>query len=223
MASFSPRLNLKRPVIGDPHVTQDHYDNLTLLDGFPGLYICTSGTRPAGWGAAHSGMRIWETDTSLEWYWNGTAFRRINPLGLLGDPAELAADFPTAATSATTALTTTVTVPVTNSGSTTKRIRVSASFYGLDNGTGTTFGACEVSLYRDSTALKTVLWRGRPTTATSPLDWGPGGTIEAYDATPAGSQTFTLRVNSLSSVGGTTTLRASPTQKATLAVEEVGL
>ena len=223
MASFSPRLNLKRPVGADPFLTQDYYDNLTLLDGSPGVYITTSGARPAGWGAAHSGMHIWETDTELLWRWNGTAWRRSAPVGLLADPSEITTDFSTAATAAVTAITCAVTVPATHSGSTTKRIRVSASWYGLDNGTLSTLGACEISLWRGATSLKTLLWRGRPTTATNPLDWGTGGTIEAYDAPTAGAQTYTLKINSLSSVGGTTTLRAATTAKAHLAVEEVGL
>jgi hypothetical protein len=168
-------------------------------------------------------MHIWETDTALLWRWNGTIFVRCYPLGLLGDPAEISADFATAATTATAAITTTVTVPATTAGSTTKRIRVSASWYGLDNGTSTTLGACEVSLYRGAVLLKSQIARGRPTTATSPLDWGVGGTIEAYDASPAGANTYTLRINSLASVGGTTTLRASATTRAHLAVAEEGL
>lgn len=223
MSVLSTRLALKRPVGADPFLVQDYYDNLTLLDGYPGIYICTSGSRPAGWGAAHSGMHIWETDTELLWRWNGTAWRRSRPLGLLADPSEITTDFSTAATTATTAITAAVTVPATHAGSTTKRIRISGSWYGLDNGTSTTLGACEVSIWRGSTALKTLLWRGRPNTATSPLDWGMGGTIETYDNPTAGAQTYTLRVNSLSAVGGTTTLRAAATAKAQLAVEEVGL
>lgn len=223
MPVLSTRLGLKRPVGADPFLTQDYYDNLTLLDDYPGVFICTSGSRPAGWGAAHSGMRIFETDTELLWRWNGTAWRRAYPLGLLADPAEITTDFSTASTAAVTAITCGVTVPATHAGSTTKRIRVSASWYGLDNGTNTTLGACEVSLYRGTTPLKVLLWRGRPTTATNPLDWGTGGTIEAYDAPSAGAQTYTLRINSLSSVGGTTTLRAATTARAHLAVEERGL
>jgi hypothetical protein len=223
MPSTSPRLGLKRPVGADAFLTQDMYDNLTLLDGFPGIVPCTSGARPAGWGAAHSGMHIFETDTDLLWRWNGSAWRRAFPIGLLADPAEITTDYSTASTSPVTAITTGVNVPATNAGSTTKRIKVSCSFYGLDNGTSTTFGACEISLWRGATSLKTVLWRGRPTTAADPLEWGMGGTIEAYDATPAGAQTFTVKVNSLSSVGGTTTLRAASTARAHLAVEEVGL
>lgn len=225
MSSTSPRLGLVRPVTADSFQTSDHFNNLTLLDGFPGVFICTSGTRPGSWGAAHTGMLIFETDTSLMWRWNGTIFVRHMPVGLLGT-TDLTTDFSTAATSATTAISCAVTVPPTTVGSTTKRIRVSGSWNALDNGTSTTLGACEVSLYRASTALKTLLWRGRPNTAASPLDWGMGGTIEAYDdagGVAGGALTYTLRINSIASVGGTSTLRASAAAHAQLAVTETGL
>ena len=224
MSSPSPRIGLKRPLGADGWLLQDFVDNFNLLDAMPGVTPCTSGAgRPSTWGASQNGMYISETDTGLLWRWNGSIFVRAHPVGLLADPSEIAADFPTASTTAVAAITANVTVPATTAGSTTKRIRVSASWYALDNGTSTTLGACEVSLWRGAVALKTMQWRGRPNTAASPLDWGTGGTIEAWDAPAAGAQTYTLRVNSLASIGGTTYLRASPTTKATLAVIEEGL
>ncbi|MEU8280273.1 hypothetical protein ACFYOK_38760 [Microbispora bryophytorum] len=38
------------------------------------VITCTSSTRPA---SPVTGMRIWETDTSVEWVWDGTAWRVI--------------------------------------------------------------------------------------------------------------------------------------------------
>jgi hypothetical protein len=222
MSSLSQRLGLKRPDTADGFSTVDISNNWGILDNYPGTYICTAGTRPVGWGAAHSGMQIWETDTSLMWRWNGSAFVRTRPTGLLG-LSEITTDFSTALTSATAAITANVTVPVTNAGSTTKRIRISASWYSLENGTTSTLGASEVSLYRGSTALKVLLWRGRPFDSTDPQDNAGGGTIEAYDNPAAGAQTYTLRINSIASVGGTTVLKAAVTAPAHLAVEEVGL
>lgn len=224
MSSSSTRIGLKRPVTSDPFQTSDEFDNLSLLDSFPGIFICTSGSRPGGWGAGHEGMLIHETDTDLYWRWTGAAFVRLGPLGLLADPVELTTDFSTAATSPTAALQASgVIIPATNAGSTTKRVKVTGTWYGADNGTNTTLGACEISLYYNSTRMKTILCRGRPTTAASPLDWGVGGTISACVAAAAGSQNFSLRINSLASVGGTSTLRASATTPAQLIVEEVGL
>lgn len=232
MPSLSTRLGLKRPLVSDGFVTQDLYDNLTLLDGYPGYFICSSSTRPGTWGVSQAGQRIVESDTNLAWRWTGSGWVRVAPVGLLGY-SELTADFSTNATSATSispsavALTNTVTIPATTTGSTTKRIKVVASFYAVDNGTATTLGVAEVSLYRDGTPTQLFTTRisGRPNTATSQLDWGNGGTIIAYD-TPAvggGSTTYSLRVNSLAAVGGTSTLRASATTRATLTVEEVGV
>lgn len=226
MSSLTPRLGLKRPVGADGFVTLDHFNNLTLLDAYPGAFICTAGSRPAGWGAGNNGQFIYETDTGLNWKWNGTGWVRTNPTGLLGS-AEIVANFSTASTSPSAAITCNVTVPATTVGSTAKRIMVSGAWYVAYNGTATTLGALEVSLYRTGlgTPLMVQLIRGRPITATSPLDWGIGGTIIGYDvpAVAGGSLTYTLNVNSLASVGGTSVMVASSTQPARLAVEEVGI
>lgn len=225
MASPTPRLALVRPSTSDGFSTTQHAANLTLLDAFPGVYVTTVAAPPAGWGVAHTGMLMLQTDSvpaGLLWRWTGTEFVRVMPVGLLGT-SDITADFSTPNTAAQTAITCNATVPVTNAGSTAKRVRVSASFYSLDNGTTTTLGACEVSLWRDAVLLKTFLWRGRPYDSTDPLDSGNGGTIEAFDNPAAGARVYTLKVNSISAVGGTTTLRASPTTPAQLAVVEVGL
>lgn len=82
MPTPSAHLGLAVPDTSDPFSTEDLADNWGVLDKFPGTYICTSATHPA-WGAAQQGMRILETDTGLEWRWDGLAFQRIAPIGLL--------------------------------------------------------------------------------------------------------------------------------------------
>lgn len=229
MPSSSTRLSLKRPLTTDAFSTQDIYDNWTTLDGFPGLFICTSSTRPSTWGASHAGMQIWETDTNLMWRWSGTGFVRSRATGLLGS-STLTSDFTTTATSMTSvtptasALTCTVTVPTTTTGSTAKRIKVTASFFRLDN----TLGAAQVALYRDGgspTLLTLSGWRGKPSSDADPMNWASGGTVVGYDAPPVAgaSTTYSLRVCCVSTVGGTAGLRAAATSPATLVVEEVGL
>lgn len=226
MSSNTPRLGLKRPVTADGFVTLDHFNNLTLLDAYPGAFICTASTRPTGWGVGNTGQGIFETDTSLNWRWSGTAWIRAAPIGMLG-LSEIVVNFSTASTSPSAAITTSVTVPATTTGSTTKRIKVTGSWYVAYNGTTTTLGALEISLFRtgNATPLMVQLVRGRPTTATSPLDWGIGGTIVGFDlpAVAGGSLTYTLNVNSLASVGGTSVMVASASQPARLTVEEVGV
>lgn len=220
--SPTSRLALLRPLAGHGFSRTEYYDNLGIIDQFPGLFICTSSTRPT-WGSAHNGMRIWETDRSLEWRWDGSAFVRVLPLGLLATPSILTSDDSTAATSPESVLSCAVTVPATNAGSTTKRIKVTGNWHSIINGTETDLGVAEVSLMRGASVIAKAMVRGRPNTDTDYLDWGVGGTIVGWDDPTAGAQTYHLAINSVPAVGGTTTIEATATTPATLAVEEVGL
>lgn len=215
-------MGIKRPLAGHGFDRVEFYDNFTLIDGYPGTFLCTSGTRPSGWGSPHIGMKIFETDTSLTWRWNGTAFVRDAPMGLLGT-STITADASTAATAATNVITVAVTVPTPSPSSTAKRIKVEAEWYAIDNGTATTLGASFVYLLRGGTVLAKKRLRGRPDTASDELEWGEGGSIGAWDSPSAGAQSYHLAISTVASVGGTTTLRASPTTPAQLAVTEVGL
>lgn len=76
MSGTTPRLGLKTWDQSDPFLRQDFNDNNARLDSYPGPYVCTSQSRPA-WGAAQSGMRIYETDTRREVVWTGTAWRDV--------------------------------------------------------------------------------------------------------------------------------------------------
>lgn len=216
-------MGIERPLAGHAFSREEWYDALTKIDGYPGTFICTSGTRPSGWGSPHVGMKIFETDTSLEWRWNGTAFVRDRPLGLLGDVSVRTTDFATAATAATSALSNAVTIPAFTLSSTNKRIKVEASYYAVDNGTATTLGASFVYLLRGATVLAKHRVVGRPDTDAEELNWGEGRTITGWDAPPAGAATYHLAISTVAAVGGTSTLRASATTVATLAVSEVGL
>lgn len=90
MPTSSPHLGLLKPTTSDPFVTQDLFNNWGKLDAAPGTTICTSTTRP-NWTTNQVGMKIFETDTGLEWWWSGTAWKRLWPSGLLktsgGQPA----------------------------------------------------------------------------------------------------------------------------------------
>lgn len=226
MSSNTNRMVLKRPQVGDPFLTQDFFDNFTTLDSYPGPFPCTSGTRPGAWGANQNGMCISETDTGLLWRWDGTKFTRLAPKGVLGY-GEISVDFATALTTAQTAISVAVTVPATTVGSTTKRITLTSSMYQVDNGTSTTLGACEVSVRRDpgDVLIKAFLCRGRPSTATSQLDWGSGLSVSISDdpGVSGGSFTYRLCLNSLAAVGGTSTIRATAGSKASLTVKELGV
>lgn len=221
--SLSARLGLKRPLGGHDFDRQEAYDNLTAIDSHPGVYPCLSSGRPSTWGASQTGMMIIETDTGLMWRWDGADFLRVAPKGLLADPAVLSADFSTSATTADPAISLAVSVPETSPGSTTKRIRIDATMYAIENGSDTTYGVAEVSIVRGSTVVAKMRVSGRPATDTDYLDWGQGRSIVAFDDPPAGDYTYHLSINSVAAVGGTTVLKASATQVAQLAVSEVGL
>jgi hypothetical protein len=63
------RLLLNSPLGSDPFKRTDFVENWDTLDANPGIYICTSTSRPNGWLAAQNGRKIYETDTKriLNW------------------------------------------------------------------------------------------------------------------------------------------------------------
>lgn len=82
MTTPSPKLQLAVPTQVDDFSTDDLAANWQKIDGSPGSFICTSSTRPS-WSTAQIGRKILETNTGLEWRWDGTAFQRMAPVGLL--------------------------------------------------------------------------------------------------------------------------------------------
>lgn len=82
MPTPSTRLGLLVPSTSDPFVTLDIANNWLALDANPGVLVCTSTTRPS-WGTAQNGQLISETDTGLQWRWNGASWLRVAPVGLL--------------------------------------------------------------------------------------------------------------------------------------------
>lgn len=76
MSTLSPKMSLKRPDGTDPFLRQDFVDNWNKLDAAPGVYICTSSTRPT-WGSAQAGRMIFMTDWKQLQYWDGSSW--VNP------------------------------------------------------------------------------------------------------------------------------------------------
>lgn len=76
MSGTTPRMGLKTFDSSDPFLRQDFNDNASKLDASPGVFLCTSASRPA-WGASQAGMRIYESDTRRELVWTGTAWREV--------------------------------------------------------------------------------------------------------------------------------------------------
>ena len=84
MPTSSDKLGLSKPLTTDPFDTATIAANWQIVDDHPGVFICTSGTRPT-WGANQDGMFIFETDSGLAYRWdNGSgSFLRLNPTGHL--------------------------------------------------------------------------------------------------------------------------------------------
>ena len=82
MTTPSRYLGLAVPTRDDQFSTADLAANWGKIDEAPGTLVCTSSTRPT-WGSSQAGRRIYETDSDLEWIWDGTAFQRAAPKGLL--------------------------------------------------------------------------------------------------------------------------------------------
>jgi hypothetical protein len=74
MATYSTFLGLKLNSATDPFLLSDFVGNWTILDGSPGIYVCTSTSRPA-WTSAQAGRLIFMTDYKALSYWDGAAWQ----------------------------------------------------------------------------------------------------------------------------------------------------
>lgn len=69
MATYSTVLGLKLNDETDPFQLSDFIANWGILDASPGIFICTSTTRP-NWGASQNGRLIFMSDLKQLSYWN---------------------------------------------------------------------------------------------------------------------------------------------------------
>lgn len=76
MATFSNYLGLKLNQSTDPFLLSDFIANWDILDASPGIYICTSTTRPS-WSSGQAGRLIFMTDLKQTSYWNGTSWQDL--------------------------------------------------------------------------------------------------------------------------------------------------
>lgn len=187
----------------------DYETNWNILDDFPGVFICTSATRPTTWGALQEGLAIFETDTLLLWHWTGAAFSRVVPKGAVGYQSTTT-PFETASLSYVTAITASVTVAAGG-----RRHLVIAEGPGVYNTNGLTL----LSLWRGATMLQE--WKEQGAT-------GSGATVQprplsmtTTDTPNAGAESYTLQVKADSSIGGTSTLQAGANKPLALTVVEI--
>jgi hypothetical protein len=74
MATYSTFLSLKLNDGSDSFLLSDFISNWEILDGSPGVFVCTSLTRPS-WGSAQAGRTIFMTDYKQVSYWNGSSWQ----------------------------------------------------------------------------------------------------------------------------------------------------
>ncbi len=75
---LTTRLGLKKPDGSDDFRRVDINDNWDALEASPGVFICTSETRPA-WGDDEVDRLIFETDTLRIRSWSGAKFMPVSP------------------------------------------------------------------------------------------------------------------------------------------------
>jgi hypothetical protein len=205
MAPKTPRLRLNNPGVNDPFSVTDLSENWSLLDAHPGVYICTSSTRPT-WGEDQDGQLIYETDSSLYWYWKWSgvsgSFIRFAPVGLLGRTVYTSANVTNNATASPTTITSVTVTPKAGGRS----VRIDAGWYAISSNTV----AGIVGLYRGTTLLAS--YRCQP---------GAGGALTFYEVPPSTSST-TYSIRLVTSANATnSTLIVSATLPAFISVAEV--
>lgn len=209
MTTLTQRLGLKRHTTGDRFRIADYVDNWLVLDAAPGRHICTSATHPVTWDAAHIGRGIRETDTGLDWRWNGTVFVRESPKGDLGS-ADVVANAATASTAPVVAITTNVTVPAGD-----RPVMVHLSGPGVYS----TVGLTRLYLFRGATQIQSWLSHGR---LTGTADDQPRAISMSIRDTPGvGAQAYTLQFSAEAGYGGTSTLIAAAGTPLRLSVVEI--
>jgi hypothetical protein len=178
-------LGLLKPGTPDAFVTQDIANNWQKIDDAPGTLICTSSTRPT-WNTNQTGMKIFETDTGLEWWFNGTSFQRVGPSGLLltnaGTPAVAVQTTDVATTNDTTFVVNVavanVVVPAGN-----RPLRITVNWKNCD----ATHGLAVCAIFRSATAntgTRLAVWQvSGDSTDPAAGGQGQGGSYTAYERT----------------------------------------
>lgn len=218
MPDISSKLGLVLPTQVDAFSTADIRNNWEKIDAAPGAFICTSGSRPT-WTAAQEGRHIYETNTGLEWIWDGAKFVRASAFGLLkrsdGSWAigERATDYST--NSKAYVVVVSVTNVVIPAG--TRPIRAEVAYNSAQN----TVGAFSIGIFRSATNNSGPLMSNWLSGPASDANAGGGAfwTLER-NGLAAGTYSFSLQIHS-NSVGGTSTLRGSSIQPITIAISEM--
>lgn len=223
MPTPSSRLGLLVPARADQFVTADLETNLDKLDDYPGIYVCTSTSRPA-WGAAQVGMLISETDTGLTWRWMGTAtgWVRTGPKGLMSRNTS-GTNLSTTSTSFVNLLATSlVTWPA---GARTAQITVTFN-YGFNNTTGLLTIGVARGIVNNSGLIQAWQWAGDNDGSSGTGTKGAGTSLTCYDANLGpGTYQWSLQLRACGAygqnAGGSAVLAATGAGSITITVTEI--
>jgi hypothetical protein len=217
MPTPSTRLGLNIFSTADQFSTAQYDANWSLLDNYPGLFVCTSTTRPT-WGANQAGMRISETDTGLLWTWNGSVFNRTHGIGNLGritrtsNIGTTSTWTPPSTGTLTTALTETVHPPSGN-----RLLMIVAEVPEVQNPNGLSY----LVLQRDAVILTSYpIWTSQETGSGNSGNAGAKGDYITFDIPNEASAVYTLAFAAATVTGGTTTLVGVATRPIGLTVLE---
>lgn len=208
MTTLSTRLGLKRHTTADAFSIADYADNWNKLDQYPGEFICTSTTRPT-WASAQAGQRIYETNTKLVWRWDGAAWERLEPKGLLGHTA-VTAPVNTALTAYQVAATVNVVVPPGN-----RRLAITVNVPSVASTSSFTW----LAIFRAATKLQE--WGNKGGAGATVADREEPEFVTVYDQPADAAYAYTLQYRADTTYLGTSTLGATANSPITITVVEV--
>ena len=201
-------LGLKRHTLSDDFQIQDYTDNWLVLDASPGIFICTSGTRPATWGSAQEGRLIFEKDTTLLWRWSGTDFVRYGPKGTVAHNEVLTPQ-------ATTLTTYSAAVSAPSATYSTRRHLVIVEAPGVYS----TQGLTGLAIYRDATMLTE--WVHQGATGSPAANQPRPLSFVTTDLWAGGTAVYSLQFKAVIGYGGTCTVNGSTNKPLAITVVEV--
>ena len=206
----TPRLGLTQPDTGTLISISALSQSFAKVDAAPGLHICTSATRPVGWGSNQNGRCIIETDTGLTWRWDNGAgqFVRTTPMGILGSNSRTT-NIATTSTAFVTAVSQTIAIPAGG-----RPVIVGCSVPAVQSDVGIT----NLALFRGATKLTDWLVPG--STGSLAAEQEPCGSNMVLDTPTVGSYVYSLQFRAVTGYGGESTLLASATAPIQIWVDE---
>jgi hypothetical protein len=223
VATPTKNLKLMSPTTSSQFSTADIAGNWGKIDAAPGVFICTSTSRPT-LVANQAGRKIYETDTDLDWTWTGTLWRRTAPKGLLKTTsggnalAQRTTDFQTTSTTPTLVLAVSnVVVPPGN-----RTLMISIVWSRAYSSGGYFYARCYRSNVSNSGPLL-MQWAISGDKTPADANAGGGGTYVIYekDGLNPGVYNFSFQIAVWAGFGGSATVTGTPTYPNEIAVLEV--